>query len=289
MRTKHFLILAAVAAVAINGSPAFAGGSPWLPAPGGGSLTVSYVSQNATEFFRSTTKSPTPGGGHDLSQKTVWVEGTYGLSDSLAMDFRFGGAQSSYATGPGLPPSQDSISGLADINAGVVWRALDEVVSDGPTVAFRAGVIVAGSYETGYINSLGDGGNGFELSTLIGKYFDNGFAVSGEFGYRNRTSGDHDIPPNLFARLAAGVVVGSRVGVSFNYQMEDSTSGLEIGGPGFSPMVFPELQEDFHIVGPSVSIAVSDRANIGASYGRVIAGRNTAVSNVIGISLNFVF
>ena len=100
-------------------------------------------------------------------------------------------------------------------------------------------------------------------------------------------SGDHDIPPNLFARLAAGVVVGSRVGVSFNYQMEDSTSGLEIGGPGFSPMVFPELQEDFHIVGPSVSIAVSDRANIGASYGRVIAGRNTAVSNVIGVSLNY--
>ena len=289
MQRKHLLILAAAAALAINGSPAFAGGSPWLPAPGGGSLTVSYVSQNATEFYRSTAKRPTPGGGHDLSQKTVWVDGTYGLSDSLALDFRFGGAQSSYATGPGLPPSQASISGLADINAGVVWRALDEVVSGGPTVAFRAGVIVAGTYDTGYINSLGDGGNGFELSTLIGKYFENGFAVSGEVGYRNRTSGDHDIPPNLFARLAAGVVVASRLGVSLNYQMEDSTTGLEIGSPEFSPMVFPELQEDFHIVGPSVSIAISDRANIGASYGRVIAGRNTAVSNIIGVSLNYSF
>jgi len=289
MQRKQFLILAAAAALAINGSPAFAGGSPWLPAPGGGSLTVSYVSQNATEFYRSTAKRPTPGGGHDLSQKTVWVDGTYGLSDSLALDFRLGGAQSSYATGPGLPPSQASISGLADFNAGVVWRALDEVVGDGPTVAFRAGVIVAGTYDTGYINSLGDGGNGFELSALIGKYFENGLAVSGEFGYRNRTSGDHDIPPNLFARLAAGVVVASRLGVSLNYQMEDSTSGLEIGGPGFSPMVFPELQEDFHIVGPSVSIAISDQANIGASYGRVIAGRNTAVSNIIGVSLNYSF
>lgn len=287
MQRKHLLILAAVAAVAIHGSPAFAGGSPWLPAPGGGSLTVSYVYQNATEYYR-TTKRPTPG-GHDLSQKTVWVEGTYGLNDALALDFRFGGAQSSFATGPGLPPSQASISGLADINAGVVWRAVDEIVSNGPSIAFRAGVIVAGSYETGYINSLGDGGNGFEVSALIGKYLDNGFALSGEFGYRTRTSGDHDIPPNLFARLAAGVVVGSRLGLAFNYQMEDSTSGLEIGGPGFSPTVFPEVQEDFHIVGPSVSIAVSDRANIGASYGRVIAGRNTAASNIIGVSLNVVF
>ena len=289
MRSKSLSILAVVAAVAICASPAFAGGSPWLPAPGGGSITVSYVSQKATEFYRGTVKGPTPGGGNELSQNTVWVDGTYGFSDSLALDFRVGGAQSSFATGPGLPPSQDSITGLADVNVGLVWRAVDELVSDGPSIAFRVGAIKAGSYETGYINSLGDGGNGVEVSALIGKYIEDRFAVSGELGYRNRSSGDHDIPANLFARLAAGVILGSRVGVTFNYEMENATSGLQIGGPGFSPSVFPELEEDLHLVGPTVSIAVSDRAGIGASYAKVVQGKNTAVSNVFSVSLSYSF
>ena len=283
LQHKHFITLAALAAIATYGSPVFAGGSPWLPPPNGGSITVSYVAQNATKFYRSTVKSPTPGGGNDLSQKTVWVDGTYGLSDAVALDFRLGGARSSFATGPGLPPSKESITGLADINVGLVWRAVDEVVSSGPSLAFRAALIRAGSYETGYINSLGDGGNGFEVSALIGKFIADRFAVSGEFGYRNRTSGDHDIPANLFARLLAGVIVGNGVGLSLNYEMEDATSGLEIGGPGFSPSRFPELQEDIHLVGPTVSFAVSDQTNIGVSYAKVVHGRNTAASNVFSV------
>ena len=287
MRHKHFIILAA--AVATYGAPAFAGGSPWLPAPGGGSITVSYVSQNATEFYRGTTKGPTPGGGNELSQKTVWVDGTYGLTDSLALDFRVGSANSSFATGPGLPPSKESITGLADINIGLVWRALDEMVSSGPSIALRAALIKAGSYDTGYINSLGDGGNGVEVSAIAGQFVTDRVALSGELGYRTRSSDDHDIPANLFARLAAGVIVGDRIGLTLNYEMENATSGLEIGGPGFSPSRFPELEEDLHLLGPAVSIAVSDRASIGASYAKVIGGRNTAASDVFSVSFSYLF
>ena len=144
---------------------------PWLPAPGAGTITVSYVSQEATEFYRAAQKGPTPAGGHELGQQTLWVAGTYGLSDSLALDFRVGGAESSFMAGPSAPlPPQENLSGLQDLNAGVVWRFKDEVTSSGPSVALRAAAIIGGSYDTGYISSLGDGGDGAELSVLIGKY-----------------------------------------------------------------------------------------------------------------------
>lgn len=276
-----------VAVVAVVGaSPALGAGSPWLPAPGGGSLTVSFVSQSAAEFYRAATKRPTPGGGATLAQRTIWLDVTYGIADSVALDFRAGGAKSSFITGPGIPTPEESFGGLTDIEAGIVWRAVDEVVSSAPSIAFRAGVIKAGGYETGYINSLGDGGNGVEVSAMVGKFLKNLFAISGEVGYRYR---NNHIPSNIFANLSAGVLVVNRLGLAFNYDVDDARSGLDIGGPGFSPDRFPELQEDIHLVGPVVSLSVTDRVTIGGSYGKVVRGRNTAAASVFSISLGYAF
>ena len=289
MQRDFFMILTVIAAVGVYGPPAFAGSSPWLPSPRGGSITVSYVSQSATEFFRSTVKGPTPGGGANLSQQTVWVDGVYGLSDSVALDFRVGEARSSFITGEGLPLSQQNINGLQDINVGVVWRAVDEVVSSGPSIAFRIAGIKAGNYETGYINSLGDGGNGIELSAMAGKFIAERFAVSSEIGYRYRDSSAHEIPSSVFAKFSAGGFGGGGVGVNLNYEIDNSLSGLEMGVPPFSPSRFPELQEDLHLLGPTVSFSVSDQASIAVSYAKVIHGRNTAASNVISFSFGYSF
>ena len=286
MRRYLSIIAAALAVAAVGTSPAFGGGSPWLPAPGGGSLTLSFVSQSATEFYRAAEKRPTPGGGATLGQQTMWVDLTYGLADSVALDFRAGGAKSSFITGAGIPTPQESFSGATDIRAGIVWRAVDEVVSSAPTIAFRAGVIKAGGYETGYINSLGDGGNGVEVSAMMGKFLRNIFAISGEFGYRYR---NNNIPSNIFANLSAGVLVANRLGLTFNYAVDDARSGLDIGGPGFSPSRFPELQEDIHLVGPAVSLSVTDRVSIGGSFGKVVRGRNTAAANLFSMSLGYAF
>lgn len=288
-RKREFTRIGATA-FALCASSALSAGSPWLPPPGGGSLAVSYLSQSATEFYRSTAKRPTPGGGLELAQETFWIDGTYGISDAVALDFRFGQASSSYATGPGLPPSQANISGLADLNLGVVWRVVDEIVRpSAPSVALRAALIKSGDYETGYINSLGDGGDGVEVSAIVGKFVSDRIALSGEVGYRSRNSGDHDIPNSVFARFLAGVIVGERLGLSLSYEIDDSSSGLEIGGPGFSPSRFPELQEDIHLVGPTVSYAVTDRASIGGTYAKVVDGRNTAASDVWSVSVSLSF
>ena len=284
-------LLAATALMGLIGlgtPTAFGAGSPWLPAPGGGTVAVSLVSQSATEFFRAADRVPTPGGGHDLKQQTFWIDGFYGISDSIAVDFRVGGARSQYVENIG-PPTRANLDGITDSSFGVTYRAVDEVVSSGPTIAFRVGGIIRGNYSQGYVNSLGDGGSGIEVSTLIGKLVADRFGLSGEIGYRYRASSDHEIPPTIFARASAGVLVGDRVGASLYYSMDNSTSGLNIGGPGFSPSVFPELEEDTHLLGPAVTVQITDSVSGSFSYGFVVAGRNTAISRAVGVSLGYTF
>ncbi len=287
-RSPSSSLAAAAAVVAFAAPPLAAEGSPWLPAPGAGTITVSYVSQEATEFYRAARKGPTPAGGHELGQQTLWVTGTYGLSDSLALDFRVGGAESSFTAGPSAPlPPKENLSGLQDVNAGLVWRFKDEVVSSGPSVALRAAAIIGGSYKTGYISSLGDGGDGGEVSLLIGKYVGERGALSAEVGYRYRSEG---IPADTFLNLSAGVLVSDRVGLNVGYRVVDAaSSGLDIGVPPFSPARFPELQEDIDLFLGTISIGLTDTTNLGFSYGSVVGGRNTAVSDFIGVSLGFNF
>ena len=206
---RQCLLLAtrvAVAVTALAVLPAFAEGSPWLPTPGTGSISLSYVHQATDEFYRVTSKRPTPGGGADLSQGTIWLQGSYGLSDALAVDVRVGRARSEFTTGPGIPAMQESHDGLVDVNAGITWRIVDEAVSELPSVAIRVGAIIDGGYSTGYINSLGDGGSGAEISLLVGKFLTERFALSGEFGYRTR---DNNVPDNAFLKVSGGVVLGA--------------------------------------------------------------------------------
>ena len=285
MRRSRLIPMAAAAV--FSGSTAFAGGSPWLPAPGGGSVNISLVSQNAGDFYLAAEKMPTPGGGATLAQQTVWLDGVYGLSDAVSLDFRVGGARSDFITGEGIPTPRENFTGLADFNAGVVWRVADEVTSGLPSIAFRAGAIIAGDYRTGYINSLGDGGNGVELSAMAGKFVADRVALSGELGYRYRNNG---IPSDIFGRFSAGVLLGGGVGLSLNYEaVNASASGLDIGGPGFSPDRFPELQEDIQLLGASVTFPMSERTTIGLSYASVIDGRNTAAARIIGVSFGYSF
>ena len=283
MRRLSRLVLAVMAVPLTTMSLGFAAGTVWLPPPGGGSMTVSMVSQNATEYWRIT-KRPTPG-GEELSQQTIWLDGTYGLSDAVAIDFRAGVASSSFPAGVG-PATRSSYQGATDMNLGMTFRIVDELVRSGPSVALRVGAIKAGMYETGNINTIGDGGSGVEVSALVGRFIGDHFAFSGEFGYRYR---NNNIPANTFSRVSAGVIIGRRLGVSFAYDMDNATSGLEIGGPGFSPARFPEVHEDIHIVGPAATLAISDSVSVGMAWGQVVKGRNTAASTIYSVFVGYTF
>ena len=60
MYRATLMALVVIVTMAI-GSSAFADGvSPWLPAPGAGFINLSYVSQNANEFYVGDQKRGTP-------------------------------------------------------------------------------------------------------------------------------------------------------------------------------------------------------------------------------------
>ncbi len=77
--------------------------------------------------------------------------------------------------------------------------------------------------------------------------------------------------------------------VGADYRMVNALSSIDIGGEGFSPSRFPGLQEDAHIVGGRLMADVTDNVSLNGFVGRVVAGRNTADSLLIGVGLSFAF
>ncbi len=271
----------------VSPRPVFADASAWLPEPGTGHLSLSYVSQSAEQFYRGEEKRPLPGGGdEDLSQGTVWLSGTYGFNDSLSLDVQTGWAKSQFMTGPGIPTPSESFSGMVDTNVGLTWRILDEVISDSPSIALRAAVILAGDYETGFINSLGDGGDGYEASLVVGKFLGDQFGLSAEFGLRRRND---NIPGERFANLSGIWFLNDFLTVGLEYRMVNSTSGLQIGGPGFAPDRFPEIEEDTQTLGARLYYSVDENFSLSLFGGAVIDGRNAAASNILGVSASYSF
>ncbi len=271
----------------LSSQPLFADASAWLPEPGTGHLSLSYVSQSAEEFYRGQEKRPLPGGGQeDLSQTTVWLGGTYGFNDSFALDVQTGWAKSQFMIGPGIPTPSESFSGMVDANIGLTWRIVDEVVTDLPSIALRAGVILAGDYETGFINSLGDGGDGYEVSLVVGKFLSDQLGLSAELGLRNRNA---NIPGERFANLSGIWFLNDSLTLGVEYRMGNSTSGLQIGGPGFAPNRFPEIEEDTQTLGARLYYSVNENISLSLFGGSVIDGRNAAASRIFGASASFSF
>lgn len=285
--------------------PAVAQGTAWIGEPGTGTFSMSYVNQNAHEFYRETTtvKGPLEATGANLAQNTVWLAFNYALHDAVALDVQTAWARSFVAGAVGPAGGQESYSGLFDTNIAVTWRVVDELISDAPSVAFRVGAIIAGGYDTGYINSLGDGGNGLETSLVVGKFWD-ALGMSAEVGYRNRggtevnpdavgaaggTGETVDIPADMFFNMFLFVPVGSRVTLGADYRVVNALSGIDIGGEGFSPSRFPGLQEDAQILGGRLIADLTGTVGLNAFFGQVVSGRNTAKSRIFGFGLSVGF
>lgn len=264
--------------------PAFADGSAWLPDPDTGHFTVSYVAQSADDYYRQTcppdrrtasTRCALPG---ELTQNTLWLVGSYGVSDSIALDARIGRATSELGSA--------GHTDLVDTNVGVTWRILDETTGDHPSIALRGGVIVAGGYETGQVTSLGDGGDGFELSVIAGKFISSRVGLQAEIGVRDRSDG---IPTNVFTNLSGVLFAGSRLVLGLDYRRVDTADGVDIGAPGFTAAQFPVTEEESQLVSVSAFVSLTEKLSASVVYGTVVDGRNTANSDVFGIGVSYSF
>ena len=276
---------ALVVGLAVWPTVASANGSPWLSEPGAGYLSLSYVRQTADEYYRSKSKRATPR-GENLTQDTLWLTGNYAFGESWALDAQVGWARSDFVVGPMIPTTMENFSGLVDTTLGVTWRLNDELTSDYPSVAVRGGVVIAGNYETGHINSLGDGADGYELSFIIGKFVGAQFGLSAEFGYRAR---DANVPDETFTNLSGLWLVSDRLSLGLDYQLLDARSGLDIGGPGFDPTRFSEVEEDTAMVAGRLFYAVTERVGLSVFHAAVVKGRNAPASAVYGVTASYSF
>lgn len=306
---RAFVIVVAAAVVvavtSLSVDRASAQGTPWIAEPGTGTVSLTYANQNASEFFRQTTKVKGPlDPDKSLAQNTMWFGVNYAITDAVALDVQSAWARSFVTGAAGPAGGQESYSGLYDSNIAFTFRLVDELISNAPSVAVRVGGILAGAYDTGYINSLGDGGNGLETSLIIGRFAD-AAGFSAEVGFRMRgstevnrqavggagaTTGETiDIPNDMFLNLGLFIPAGSVVTLGVDYRMVNGLSGIDIGGTGFSPSRFPGLQEDAHIVGGRLLANVTDTVNLNVFFGQVLAGRNTAASRIFGAGVGFGF
>ena len=283
--------------------PAQADGSVWLPTPGSGTLTVSYISQTADDMWVGKA-GPMPIPFRGLDQTTVLVDGSYGLSDAIALDASVGRSEVSPKHGMPIPISTD---GRTDLELGVTWRFLDEVISDGPSVAVRFGVILAGDYEAGGPGpvevmgdasrvgpgptAIGDGADGFEFSAIVGKVLGNRVALSAELGTRNRSS---DVPRETFMNVDAHLIAGRHLVLSAQYHVQSSSGDLDIGPPpspgghGTYWYRFPDVAEDINRVSLGGTLSF-DRFTVGVHWFSVLDGRNTAEFEAIGGTFTYNF
>ena len=273
---RHLITLILIASFS---APAWAEGSPWLPIPRSGSLSVSHVYQDAEKFYRGKDRRRLPFGG--IEQSTTWVTLNYGLAESVALDVQ--GGYSEVEADNGMESD-----GMTDTTIGLTWRVIDEDISEAgaPSVAVRVAGIIAGDYDTGMPWSVGDGGDGFEGSLIAGKIFGNRFALSAEVGRRERNS---KVPGETFLNAAAYFLASPRLSLSARYHKTMSDGDLDIGGYGFSPARFPETDEDIDRVALGGSFNLTDQISLGLNWFSILDGRNTADFDAILGTITYTF
>jgi hypothetical protein len=262
-------------------APVFAQ-TPWLPSPGATDLTFSFTNQKADELKAGTNTAPLP---TTLKQETFGLILNYGISDSMAFDANIGYAKSKFIQVPGLAPD-GGLSGLTDSRLGLRFRLLDDLANDPVTLTFGATAIIKGNYKTGSLPAIGDGANAIEISAAVGKAITSNFNVYGVVGYRDRKA---PVPNETFFKVGANVNFTPQLFAGLEYQKVDARGGLDIGGPGFSPARFPEVQEDYSLTSVTLGYRFSKNFNAAIQYGDKQGQRNTAVGKVCGLSLGTSF
>jgi hypothetical protein len=277
--TKKMLSVAFATALAAQ---AYANpNSPWTLEDESSELTFHFVRQDADRFFAGNAEMALPG---NLRQDTSSIEFSYGISNQLSLDVQVGYTKSDFPVVPGLAPN-GGLSGLQDARLGLRYNIMG-AENDLPTVTFGLAALIDGSYDTGALPAVGDGESGVELSVLVGHAFESGFLLSGSYARRQYNG---DVPDNNVFNLGAGYAFTDRFSGGVFYQDVSANGDLNIGGPGFSPARFPEVDEEFSLWGVGGSFAVTDAWVLGLDYGRKNDGKNTAKSDFLSLSVSYLF
>jgi len=264
------------------------GQSAWHPNEGDYNFSLSHVVESYDEFYRGADRRDYPFG--EFHQHTTYLSGEYGITDKLAVDFTLGYTYTE-ATDKHPPTGIDNDSGLSDIRIGLRYQLINEFLADEsymPTISFRIGLILEGTYDTGFPAAAGDGGNGIETSIHIGKVFgDSGFGFEGSFGYRNR---NQDIPDEIYGNINFFYSCFDDQLVFYTgYDFQKSLHGMDIGDPGFTYKKFHRTQEISHNLQYGVHYYITESLGVGLTFAHTIDGRNTGIKRSLALTMTYSF
>lgn len=255
------------------------GTSPWLPAPGQLALGIAYTYQTAdSAYIMGDADVPvdeiTMDGTDEYVVDTTSIQVSYGISDSLSLDAAVSYTEVDAGSDPGA-----SEKGLGDSVIGLQWRVVDEYIyPESPTISLRAAALIAGDYPTNTISSLGKGADGFELSAIVGKQITPKFSVWGEIGHQNR---DNSVPDSLFYNLNAAVSFTPTLSGSIGFSRKTYSGDLDIGGVGFAPERFPEINEERSLVKVGLNYAFASNQGVSLNLATLTDGKNTVNDDLI--------
>ena len=258
-------------------APILADASPWLSIPQTVEVSISHVIQESTKFYRGTERVNLPFGHFD--QTTNWVSVKYGWSDKIAFDFRGG---SSDLDAGALGESSE----MNDVSFGVTRSLLDEIEHGTASVSLRVGAIVAGGYDVGQPNSIGDGADAIETTLSISKVLTPRVAVAG--GIALKFSSD-DVPTETLLNVGLHIQVNARIGFYGQYQLKTSNGNLDIGGEGFTPAGFPETTEEYDRLRFGTGISITPELRFDLSIYDTRDGRNTADFDAVNLTVGYTF
>ncbi len=247
------------------------GASPWLPEPGKLAVNMFYTFDTFQDYHpgAKTGRLPQP-----YKQYTGYTFFEYGLRNNISVDVETGYTATSYL-GNGL-------QGIVDTTVGARWQVLS---GESYVVTLRGAAIINGSYElTRTANfSPGDKASGFLTSVLVGKNLPRNFFSFLETGYRVRTN---PVPQDFFGNAGIGKSF-RRFTVSTGYQTSRSMNGVDIGTPGFRPLLFPATKKIFGAMDFNGTYRFKSGVNVGFNYSKILHGRNVGVKDVFAVSLGF--
>jgi hypothetical protein len=136
------------------------------------------------------------------------------------------------------------------------------------------------NYATNLIYSIGNQSTHINPSGLVQYKLANGLFANAQAGYSLRTN---KVPDAVLSAAKIGFA-GKLVYVEAWINNQTSTSGIDIGGPGFTPERFPETRVNTTNIGASIFVA---GVTVGA--GKRLAGRNAGLPTFYSVGLAVTF
>lgn len=268
--------------------------SAYLPEAGVTTVTPAYSYQRARDIYvlgDQKVTLPDP-----LEQHTTRVVLERAIAPGWGMDASFGWSTVHYkesaTVAPGLNLLKDgkqTRSGITDTRVGLRRVLLDEFASASefvPTVAVRLGGILQGTYDTGFVNSPGDGASGAELGLLAAKSLPStGTTLFGDATWRVFAE---DVPDAVEFSVGISQQI-QRAVLTLGFRHQESLDGPDILGPGFTSLAsFPDAREINSSVELGLSLPVGP-VTIGLGFAQTIAGENTPRKSVYSVSSTYGF